>query len=130
MSLLATSAQFLLALLFVLGLIGLLANLARRFGLAPAAGRRPGGRRLGIAEILPLDGRRKAVLLRRDGVEHLVILSPTSETVVERAIAAPEPVAGGGEETAETAAPEATLLALPRRIRRHAQGRGVREAAG
>lgn len=132
MSLVATSAQFVLALLFVLGLIGVLANLARRFGLAPTASRRGSGRRLGISEILPLDGKRRAVLLRRDGVEHLVILSPASETVIERDIAPPEPAAAtdaaAGAEPART--PGAALLHLPRRARRRRQESGAREAAG
>jgi flagellar protein FliO/FliZ len=79
--------QFALALLFVLALIGAVALVARRLGLGHAA--RPAGRRrrLSVEEVLPLDGKRRLVLLRRDSVEHLVILGPSSETVVERGIA-------------------------------------------
>jgi flagellar protein FliO/FliZ len=79
--------QYGLALVFVLALIGTAALAARRLGLAralPSAGRR----RLGVLEMLPLDAKRRLVLLRRDGIEHLVILGPTGETVVERAIGA------------------------------------------
>ena len=75
--------RFLLALMFVVGMIGALAYMAKRslpmfrtINTGPT-------RRIGIVEVMSLDARRRLVLLRRDGVEHLVILSPTSETVVE-----------------------------------------------
>ncbi|MGF1639713.1 MAG: hypothetical protein ACFCUO_02055 [Rhodospirillales bacterium] len=83
--------HFALALAFVLALIGVLAVLARRLGLGYAAPSRTGRRRrLSVAEVLPLDAKRKIVLLRRDGVEHLVILGPTSEILVETGIVAPD----------------------------------------
>ncbi len=75
--------KFLAALLFVLGLMGGLAMVLKRLGLGAAAMVPADKRRLKIIEILPLDARRKAVLLTRDGAEHLVILGPTGETVVE-----------------------------------------------
>lgn len=77
-----------LALIFVLGLIGLCVLAARRFGLGGlrAAPRFGQDRRLGVVETLALDPRRRLVLMRRDGVEHLVILGPAGETVVERGI--------------------------------------------
>jgi flagellar protein FliO/FliZ len=83
-----TYFRFLLALVFVLALIGVCAWLARRFGLGNRlANNKLGGRsrtpRLGIVEIQSLDARRKLVLVRRDDVEHLLVLGPTGETVVE-----------------------------------------------
>jgi len=75
--------KFLAALILVLGLMGGLALVLKRLNLG-AAGMLPADkRRLKVLEILPLDARRKAVLLSRDGAEHLVILGPTGETVVE-----------------------------------------------
>lgn len=86
----AAYAQFALALLFVLALIGVLAVLARRLGLGGAAvAVRGRARRLTLVEALALDGKRRLVLVRRDGVEHLIVLGPTSETVVETAIVPP-----------------------------------------
>lgn len=79
-------SQFILSLLFVLGLIGVAAFLARRFGLAQTAKPAGGRRRLATVETLALDGKRRLLLVRRDDVEHLVILGPSSETVVERNI--------------------------------------------
>jgi flagellar protein FliO/FliZ len=75
--------KFFAALVFVLGLMGGLALVLKRIGLGPASMIAPDKRRLKVLEILPLDARRKAVLLSRDNTEHLVILGPTGETVVE-----------------------------------------------
>ena len=86
--------QFVLALLFVLALIGAAAALARRFGLAPVVRtdrRLP--RRLAVVESIALDGKRRLVLLRRDGVGHLVLLGPSADLVVAAAIGAVEPSA-------------------------------------
>ncbi|MBL3677575.1 MAG: FliO/MopB family protein [Alphaproteobacteria bacterium] len=69
------------ALALVLGLMGLAALAARRWGLAGP--QTPADARLSITASLPLDARRRAVLLKRDGVEHLVILGPGGETIVE-----------------------------------------------
>jgi flagellar protein FliO/FliZ len=45
-----------------------------------SAGRK---RRLQTVEILPLDSKTRAVLLRRDDTEHLVVIGPDSLAVVE-----------------------------------------------
>ncbi len=77
--------KFLLALIFVLGLIGCLAWAARRFGLAgrltPNTGK---ARRLSVVEVMPLDARRRLVLLRRDDTEHLVLLGGGADLHLER----------------------------------------------
>ena len=47
----------------------------------------PGARhRLRIVETLPLSAQHRAVLIERDTVQHLVILGPNGETVVETGI--------------------------------------------
>jgi flagellar protein FliO/FliZ len=79
--------QFVVALLFVLALIGVATLLARRFGLGHAPRPTSRERRLAVEEILSLDGKRRLVLIRRDRVEHLVLLGASSEIVVERGIA-------------------------------------------
>jgi len=80
--------RFVLALVFVIALIGVLALLARRLGLGfPAQAMKTGAaRRIGVVEVASLDARRKLVLVRSDDVEHLVIVSPTTETVIETGI--------------------------------------------
>ena len=76
------------ALILVLGLILGLAWIARRLGLmgrlATVGGRQ---RRLAIVEVLPLDAKRRLVLLRRDGAEHLVLLGINGDIVVEHGTA-------------------------------------------
>jgi flagellar protein FliO/FliZ len=94
-------ARFAGALGIVVGLIFLCALAARRGGLIPTgrAGRRTG--RIGVVESVALDAKRRLVLVRRDDREHLVVLGPTGDLVVERGIPAP-PVADGGVSVAAT----------------------------
>jgi len=67
---LASAAVAVIALAGILALIVLLARAARASGLAPAAR----GGRLRVVETLPLDARRRLVLLRCDGREALLLL--------------------------------------------------------
>jgi flagellar protein FliO/FliZ len=77
-----------LVLILVIGMILGLAQLLKRFGLGDGArimGRR---RRLVMVESTSLDGRHRVVLLRRDDVEHLVLVGPNTSQVIERGIPA------------------------------------------
>ncbi|MEZ5831437.1 MAG: flagellar biosynthetic protein FliO [Dongiaceae bacterium] len=75
--------RFALALILVLGLIVLLAWLLRRFGMGMKMNK---GRRLAVVEAQMLGPRHRLMLIRRDEVEHLVIVGPASETVIESGI--------------------------------------------
>ncbi len=82
--------RFVAALLFVLGLIGGFAWAVRHFKLDERfANLSPSTRRLKIIESLPIDPRRRLVIVRRDDVEHLLVLGQNGETVVERSITPP-----------------------------------------
>jgi flagellar protein FliO/FliZ len=82
--------RFVVALAFVLALIGAMAWLARRFGFAPPP-RLPGQpRRLKLIETLALDARRRLVLVRRDQTEHLLLVGGATEVTVETGIRSPE----------------------------------------
>lgn len=81
--------KFAAALVFVLCLMGGLSYVLRRFNLGQGRMISPADRRLKIVEVLPLDARRKAMLIKRDDTEHLVILNASGETVVETNIKAP-----------------------------------------
>ena len=84
-----TYIRFILALIFVLALIGLLAWAARRFGIArnaPHVGSK--NRRLVVIETASLDSKRRLVLVRRDTTEHLLLLGVTGDLVIETGIPA------------------------------------------
>lgn len=93
--------RFFLAFAFVLGLIGICYWLVRRyaverFGLAMNVGKTP---RLRIVESRMLDGRRRLVLVRRDDVEHLLVIGGESDMVVESGIPArPLPLPQSGSD--------------------------------
>ena len=82
--------KFLAAFAFVIGLMMLLSWGMKKAGLAGAS-LLPGGakRRLRVVEYLPLDHKRKLILVRCDDKEHLIVLGPSSETVVDRNMPAP-----------------------------------------
>lgn len=90
-----TYIRFILALIFVIALIGLLAWAARRFGVARNAPHVRGkDRRLAVVEMAMLDSKHRLVLVRRDKTEHLLLLGATGELVVETGIPA-KPEADG-----------------------------------
>jgi len=86
-----TYLRFVLALLFVLALIGVLAWLARRVGLGNRIARTAGARRrLSVSEVNAIDGKHRLVLVRRDDIEHLIMLGPQQDLVIEAGIPVPE----------------------------------------
>jgi flagellar protein FliO/FliZ len=76
--------QLFLALLIVLGLIGAAAWAVRRFGGAhlggTVRGRQP---RLAVIEYATVDTRRRLLLVRRDNIEHLMMIGGPTDVVVE-----------------------------------------------
>src|SRR5581483_10700219 len=106
--------KFVAAFVFVLLLIGVLAWAVRRLGAArqdaAARGRQP---RLAVVDSAAVDGRRKLVIIRRDNIEHLLMIGGPTDVVVEtnivRAAAAPAreipPARNGAADTAPRAMP-------------------------
>jgi flagellar protein FliO/FliZ len=108
---------FFFAFVAVLALIGAAAWLVRRFagnrlGANPNRSRMP---RLAVIDAAAVDGRRRLVLVRRDNVEHLLMIGGPTDIVVEpnivRAIPGrdqmqPRPAVGGPE-------PQARIVPLP-----------------
>lgn len=89
--------RYFAALLLVLGLLGGLALLLRRAGVAglmPNFQRTGAPRRMEIAASVMLDARRRVVALRVDEEEHIILLGMSGETVLDRRPAPPrfEPV--------------------------------------
>ena len=76
--------RVLAALAFIIVLMGGLSFVLKKLGLAENVHTPKSDKpRLRIVESLPLDARRRLVLLQRDDKQHLVILSASGETVVE-----------------------------------------------
>ncbi len=78
--------RYFAALLFVLGLLAAAAWAGKRFGYlsgSPFGSRSKDSRRLEILESRGIDAKRRLVLIRRDGLEHLLLLSASGDLVVE-----------------------------------------------
>jgi hypothetical protein len=104
---LPTPVNFVIAFAFVLLLIGAAAWLVRRFGStrvdAAARGRQP---RLAVIDSAAVDGRRKLVIIRRDNVEHLLMIGGPSDVVVETNIVRGVAVATRDAPPVRNGAPE------------------------
>ena len=75
---------FILAFVFVLALIGLAAWLVRRFsGKGGGGGSRGRAPRLAVIDAAAVDNRRRLVLVRRDNIEHLLMIGGPTDIVVE-----------------------------------------------
>lgn len=95
------AARFVIAFLIVIALIAITAWLINRFGgprlgAAAARGRQP---RLAVLDAASVDSRRKLVLVRRDNIEHLLLIGGPTDVVVEpnivRAVPMPAPMHDG-----------------------------------
>jgi flagellar protein FliO/FliZ len=91
--------RFVGALFVVVALIFAVAWIAKRLGLGGRLATPRGKRRLTVQEVLALDGKRRLVLLKRDGVEHLLLLGLNDDVVVETGI-----LATGGNPASDFAA--------------------------
>jgi flagellar protein FliO/FliZ len=82
------AARFIVAFLVVLGLIGGGAYLWRRFGAGGLSPLGPRGRqpRLAVIDAANIDGRRRLVLIRRDNIEHLLMIGGPTDIVIEPGI--------------------------------------------
>jgi flagellar protein FliO/FliZ len=77
------------SLLLVLGLIVAALWAVRRYGLGGPLLRGNTRRRLGVVEVLAVDGKNRLVLVRRDNREHLVLIGATGSILLERDISPP-----------------------------------------
>ncbi len=107
------AVRFFLAFLIVLGLIGVTAWLVRRFGGGQLSnttrGRQP---RLAVIDYASVDARRRLILVRRDNVEHLLMIGGPTDVVVEANIVRATPAA----RDAAAARPPVAGDTLPRVI--------------
>lgn len=97
--------RYFAALLLVLGLIGAAGLATRKFGV-PGISAPKAKRRLQIVETLMLSPRQRFLILRRDDVEHLVMVTPSGASVLETGIVPPpaEAAADAGAGVTEPSA--------------------------
>jgi flagellar biogenesis protein FliO len=109
--------RFFIAFVFVLGLIGVTAWGVRRFGAQRLGGsgrmdrRQP---RLAVIDATAVDGRRRLILIRRDNVEHLLMIGGPTDVVIEPNIV--RAAAASARETAPPARPATAAEPLPRAV--------------
>lgn len=108
------AARFVIAFVVVLLLIGILAWLVRRFGSGALTssggrGRQP---RLAVIDAATVDARRRLILVRRDNVEHLLMIGGPSDVVIESNIVRAAATSREAPAPRSVAAPEA----MPRAV--------------
>jgi flagellar protein FliO/FliZ len=107
--------QFVVTVVIVLGLLALLWWFVRRYSGVHfggiGRGRVP---RLAVVDMIAVDGRRKLVLVRRDTVEHLLLVGGPSDVLVEAAIQRSRQ--RSPQQTAQAAAARAALQPTPEQI--------------
>lgn len=81
-------ARMLFALGLVLALMGALAYVLKKYGarLGLPVAIKQGKARVQMVDVTPLDARHRLVLVRRDNVEHLLLLGGANPVVIETAI--------------------------------------------
>jgi len=109
------AAKFFAAFVIVLALIGLTAWLVRRFGANRLSGSTRGRQpRLAVIDAASVDGRRRLVLIRRDNVEHLMMIGGPNDLIIEpnivRAGTARESGRDSGRAAGGDTAPRAVSL--------------------
>jgi Flagellar biosynthesis protein, FliO len=113
-------------ILYALGVLAVLIVLLLVFRMFQGRTRGRKGMRLGIVEYCEVDQSRRLVLLRRDGVEHLVLIGGNQDLVVESGIGdsyvqqatqAPEP-ATSVEDVVPYRAPRAPVFGARRPVLR------------
>jgi flagellar protein FliO/FliZ len=106
------AAKFFVAFVIVLALIGLTAWLVRRFGAnrlsGSSRGRQP---RLAVIDAASVDSRRRLVLIRRDNVEHLMMIGGPNDLIIE-----PNIVRAAARDAGRDTLRAAQADALPRAV--------------
>jgi flagellar protein FliO/FliZ len=76
--------KFFFALLFVIGLIGGFALIAKKIGMGNRGPTSRGrGNRLSIIESMPVDAKRRVVLIRCDNKDYMLLLGGVTELLIE-----------------------------------------------
>lgn len=109
------AVRFFLAFLIVLGLIGAAAWAVRRFGSGRYRGAGQRGRqpRLAVIDHASVDARRRLILIRRDNVEHLLLIGGPTDVVIEPNIVRAMPASREAPAARAPAVAELSPRAIP-----------------
>jgi flagellar protein FliO/FliZ len=107
----ATAVRYVVAFAAVLALLAALQWALRRYMRAPGVGASKGRQpRLSVMDVAAVDARRRLVLVRRDNVEHLILIGGPTDIVVEQTIVRGVPVGSMGKMPGRMAAGAAAEL--------------------
>lgn len=91
--------RYIFAFIFVIGLLYSIGYAARYAGLGSIPLRKPGDkRRLAIVEILPVDAKRKLMIVRCDETEHLVLTGEPNNLIIQSTGAKPAATEKSGKK--------------------------------
>jgi flagellar protein FliO/FliZ len=79
-----------LALIFVLGIILFLAWLVKKFDIYNNQNNNDSKNRISILQSIRIDPKRRIMLIKRDGIEHLIMVGGQTDIVIEKNITPPE----------------------------------------
>lgn len=82
----AVYVKFILALGFVVALLLIFAFLAKKYGFianVTLKSKKAKDRRLNVVEILPIDTKRRALILRKDDREYLILLGAERDLLID-----------------------------------------------
>ena len=108
--------EWLIAIVLILALLGFAAWLLRGYILGDQATSIFGGsreKRIGVSDVANIDGRRKLMLVYRDGVEHLILTGGPVDMLIEQNIVqqqAARPVAYDRQPAPQQPAPQQPAL--------------------
>jgi hypothetical protein len=122
----SAAVQYLIAFIIIFVLLALFAVILRRVtaprgSTANQAGSRSRQPRLGVIDSFDIDSRRQLVLVRRDNVEHLIMIGGPNDVVIEssivrnaqRSASPPSPPVSVGDALAQISASPALAVADP-----------------
>lgn len=104
---------YILALAFVL-LLAVMGLWLLKFTVRGTTTLRGRNRRISVVEQVPVDARRQLLLIRRDGVEHLLLVGGPQDLLVESGIGAPRRRADDAAESTPAPQPVAEAEAAPK----------------
>ncbi len=78
--------KFIFAFIFVISLMFFISWVAKKMGLSNNINMNNAKKRLAISSYMAIDHKHRLYIVKRDDVEHLILIGPNKQTVVEKNI--------------------------------------------